>query len=202
MFKNILRPDSPLMITMTNLTDCIFLSLFWLLGCVPVVTVGASFAALYDASFHALRRGERDGWSRFLRSWKANWKSGIVPTLLFLGTVLLGGQGLIALWNAAVYGQISFAVFSGAAFLGILVVGIFSVVFAVLSRFENSTGALVKNSVFLAMANLPRTIALGMLHSISGVICMVYILPVFFLPSLAAFLGSLLIEPMFKPYLE
>ena len=49
MFRNLLRPDSPLMITMNQITDCIFLSLFWLVGCIPVVTAGASFAALYES---------------------------------------------------------------------------------------------------------------------------------------------------------
>ena len=38
MFRNLFRPDSGLMITMTQLTDSIFLSLFWILGCMPVVT--------------------------------------------------------------------------------------------------------------------------------------------------------------------
>ena len=40
MFRNLFKPDSPLMITMSRITDCIFLSLFWLLCCIPVVTVG------------------------------------------------------------------------------------------------------------------------------------------------------------------
>ena len=60
MFKNLLKPDSFLMVSMTWVTDCIFLSLFWLLGCFPVVTVGASFAALYDASYRSFRRGEKN----------------------------------------------------------------------------------------------------------------------------------------------
>ena len=35
MFRRLFDPQSGLMITMTQITDCIFLSLFWLLGCVP-----------------------------------------------------------------------------------------------------------------------------------------------------------------------
>ena len=55
MFRNFFRPDSALMITLSQITDCIFLSLFWIMGCVPVVTAGASFAALYDATYRGLR---------------------------------------------------------------------------------------------------------------------------------------------------
>ena len=58
MFRNLFRSDSPLMVTMTQITDCIFLSLFWLVGCLPVVTMGASFAALYDATYRFFRKGQ------------------------------------------------------------------------------------------------------------------------------------------------
>ena len=49
MFRNIFNPDSPLMITMSQITDCIFLSLLWLLCCFPVITLGASCAALLNS---------------------------------------------------------------------------------------------------------------------------------------------------------
>ena len=80
MFRNILNPDSSLMLTFAHITDCIFLSLFFLMGCVPVVTAGASFAALYDASFRAFRQQNRHSWSRFLQVYKDNWKQSILPT--------------------------------------------------------------------------------------------------------------------------
>ena len=120
MFRNLLRPDSPLMITMNNITDCIFLSLFWILGCFPVVTLGASFAALYDASYRGMRKGEKHSWQRFFHVFRTNWKAGILPTVavlaVFSGAVFL----LIKIWNAAVAQQISFMLFAAGAFLGML----------------------------------------------------------------------------------
>lgn len=89
MFRNLFRPDSGLMITMTQLTDSIFLSLFWILGCMPVVTIGASCAALYDAAFRGFRRGEKHCWQRFWLVFRENWKGGIVPTVLFLALLCL-----------------------------------------------------------------------------------------------------------------
>ena len=79
MFRRLFDPQSGLMITMTQITDCIFLSLFWMLCCFPVVTVGAAFAALYDASFRSMRQGEKNSWKRFLHVLRTNWKIGIVP---------------------------------------------------------------------------------------------------------------------------
>lgn len=202
MFRNLLKPDSPLMITMTQITDCIFLSLFWFVGCAPFVTMGASFAALYDATFRGFRQGDRHCWQRFWQVYKANWKASIAPSLVFSLGIFLLAKGLIRLWNGAVMGSLSWMVFSGGAFVGVLILGILSLMFPVLSRFENCFSGLVKNTFFLAMANLPRTLALGILNAATVLLCIRYIFPLFFLPSLTALIGSLLIEPMFKPYLR
>ena len=201
MFRKFLNPDNALMITMTQITDCIFLSIFWLLGCIPVVTVGTSFAALYDATFRGFRQGEKHSWGRFWQVYRENWKTGILPTVVFLAGTTLLIKALIALWNSAVAGALSWMVFSGGAFVGILLLGILSVLFPVLSRFENGLAALLKNTVFLALANLPRTLALGFLNAAAGLLCAFYVFPLFFLPSLAALIGSLFIEPMFKPFM-
>ena len=202
MFRNLFKPDSPLMITMSRITDYIFLSLFWLLCCIPVVSVGASTAALYDASYRAFRRNERNSWQRFFEVFRSNWKAGILPTLVFL----LAGWGIlkavIAVWNLAVAGTISWLLFSALAFVAVVLLGILSVLFPVLSRFENSFAGLLKNTVFLALANLPRTAILGAINAAAIFLCARIVVPLFFLPSLAAMLGSFLLEPMFKPYMN
>ena len=202
MARGIFHPDSALMITMTQITDCIFLSLFWLLGCIPVITIGASFAALYDSVYYGFRKGDKHCWQRFLHTYRGSWKAGIIPTAVFLGAGSLLGNTLIALWNSAVAGTLSWMVFSGAAFAGVLVLGILSLMFPVLSRFENSVAALLKNTVFLAMANLPRTLALGLLNAVTVLLCVTYVVPLFALPALSALIGTLFIEPMFRPYMS
>ena len=138
MFRNLLKPDSALMITMTRITDCIFLSLFWLLCCIPVVTVGASFAALYDASYRTFRKNERNSWQRFFGVFRENWKAGIVPSVVFLaaGWGLL--KGTIALWNLAVAGTMSWMLFAALAFVAVVLLGMLSILFPILSRFETS----------------------------------------------------------------
>ena len=201
MFRKFLNPDNALMITMTQITDCIFLSIFWLLGCVPVVTLGASFAALYDSTYRGFRKGDKHCWGRFLQVYRENWKTGILPTAVFLAAATLLTKLLVGLWNAAVAGSLPWMAFSGMAFVGVLVVGILSILFPMLSRFENSFPVLLKNTLFLGLANLPRTLALGLLNTVSALLCAVYVMPLFVLPSLAALIGSLFIEPMFKPFM-
>ena len=48
---------------------------------------------------------------------------------------------------------------------------------------------------------LPRTVALGMLNAVAILLCVRVVVPLFFLPALAALIGSLLLEPMFKPFM-
>ena len=201
MFRNLLKPDSGLMIALTQLTDAIFLSLFWILGCFPVVTLGASCAALYDAAFRGFRRGEKHSWQRFAHVFRENWKAGIVPTLVFLLLFFLLFKAMVGLWNAAALGKINWGLFAAGAFVGILALGILSLLFPLLSRFENTTAMQLKNTLVLGVANLPRTLGLGVIQGAAIILCARYIIPLFFLPALAALASSLLIEPIFKPFI-
>ena len=202
MFRNIFNPDSPLMITMAQITDCIFLSLLWILCCFPLITVGASSAALYDSVFRAFRQGEKNSWGRFFKVFKDNFKSGILPGLIFLLLFYLLVKLVVSVWNAAAVGTASFAVFAAVALVAVLALGLLSLIFPVLSRFENSLSGLVKNTVFLAMANLPRTLLLGILYALSILLCLRFVFPLFFLPALASLISTVLIEPMFRPFME
>ena len=201
MFRNLFNPESQLMITMSRITDFIFLSLFWLLCSFPVVTIGASFAALYDASYRTFRQGEKNSWQRFFSVFRSNWKAGIVPTILFLAAFAGLVKAVIGIWNLAVAGTISWMLFSAGAFLAVVLLGMLSVLFPVLSRFENSLGGLIKNTILLSLANLPRTVGLGMLNAVCLLLCARLIIPLFFLPAVAALISARFLEPMFQPYM-
>lgn len=201
MFRNLLKPDSGLMILLTQVTDSIFLSLFWLLGCFPVVTIGASCAALYDATFRGFRQGEKHSWQRFAHVFRENWKAGILLTLAFLVLFYLLGKGMILLWNAAALGKLSWGLFSAGALLGLLALGTLSLLFPLLSRFENTTAMQLKNTLLLGLANLPRTLGLGIVQGAAIYLCVRFVFPLFFLPALTALVDSFLVEPIFRPFL-
>ena len=124
-----------------------------------------------------------------------------MPTVVVIALFALLFSGLVRIWNAAVAQQISFGIFSAAALLGVVLLGMISLIFPVMSRFETGFGGLIKNSFLLGFVNMPRTMALGVLNAVTIFLCVLYIFPLFFLPALAALIGSLFIEPMFKPYM-
>lgn len=202
MFRKLFDPDNGLMITFTQITDCVFLSLFWLLGCFPLFTAGASCAALYDSVHHCFRKGGRKPWGRFFTTFSRDFKASLIPNVLFLAALWFGGKGMIGLWNSAVAGATGWGIFAGIAFLAVVVLGILSVLFPLLSRFDNPLPVLLKNTVLLALVNMPRTIALGLLNALTAWLCIRWIFPLFFLPALSSLISTLLLEPMFKPYMN
>ena len=201
MFQKLFDPDNGLMITMAQITDCIFLSMFWVLCSLPVLTVGAATAALYAATVHAYRKKDKHSWSTFFRVFREHLKPALCPTVVFLGAFSALAWGVIRIWNLAVWGEISWAVFCGGALLGAAALGVLSVMFPLLSRFETNFGTLMKNTVLLALANMPRTLALGMVNAIALFLCARFLVPLFLLPALAALIGTLFLEPMFRPYM-
>ena len=201
MFRNLLNPNNPLMVTFAQIGDCVFLSLFWVAGCFPIVTLGASTAALYDATYRSFRKGEKNSWQRFFYVFRNHLKAGILPSFVLMAAFTALTWLLIRQWNNAVAGNLSWSVFSAFAFLGMIAFGVLSVMMPLLSRFETNAATLLKNTVLLALAHLPRTIALGILNTVVLFLCAMYVFPLFFLPALAALIGSLFLEPMFKPYM-
>ena len=201
MFKNLFNPESALMTTMAQITDCIFLSLFWVITSFPLITIGPASAALYDAVYYGFRKGDKHPWSRFLQAFKSNLKPGILPGIIYLAIFCTGGWILIQIWNAAVWEKVSFAAFSAAAFVVLLLLGILSILFPMLSRFNNSLWGLLRNTLLIGIVNMPRTLGLGFVNGLSILLCVRFIFPLFFLPALAALISTLFIEPMFKPYM-
>lgn len=201
MFRNLLRPDNPLMITLNQITDVIFLSLFWLICCFPLVTAGASTAAMYDAVYHTFRKGEKHSWQRFVQSFRKNLKGSLLTSVILLAILLGMATGLIRVWNSAVYGNISWGLFAAAAFLAFVCVGILSILFPMHSRFDNLPAALWGNTIRLGLAKLPFSLGLAFVNTLSAFLCIRYLFPLFFLPGLACLIDTLFIEPMFKPFM-
>ena len=87
MFRSIFRPYGLVWTVLNTVTDVVGLTLCWLLCCLPVVTLFPATAALYDAVVHGIRYREEGPYKRFFRTFRAEWKSGILSTPLW-GAVL------------------------------------------------------------------------------------------------------------------
>ena len=70
--------------------NIILATLLWLVGCIPVVTIGTSTAALYYTVVKSVRKDVGYVHSEFWRGYKLTFKQGVAATvlLLVLGSVL------------------------------------------------------------------------------------------------------------------
>ena len=202
MFKSIFRADSWLWKPFGWLADILLLSILWLLCCLPVVTIGAATTALYDAVVHCFRRKESDYLARFFETFKAEWKHGILPTLLWgavLTALILGYRWFTGHFTG------DGAVMAAVALLVVLILpaGAFCWVFPTLSRFTLSFGRLNGNAIRLALGHLPSTVAMVLgTYACVWVTGRLLFLPLLVLPALLMLFWSLFIERVFKQYEE
>jgi uncharacterized membrane protein YesL len=72
--KNLFKVDGNLYNLLENFSDYVLLNIAFVLGCLPLVTIGASLTALYDIS-NKLHNGEKCSiFSEFFKSYKNNFK--------------------------------------------------------------------------------------------------------------------------------
>ncbi len=152
--RRIFDMDNPVMKALAVAADLIVLNLLTLLCCLPVVTAGAALTALYDRVIHLVRGEDSYLIKPFFRSFAGNFKKGtIFWLLLLLAAVILTFDYLAAL---AYIPGIRYGVLA----IAVLLVALAQYVFALLSRYENTLRATLKNAAILAVGYFPRTAAM------------------------------------------
>ena len=185
---------------LSQLSDLVILNLLTLLCCVPVVTAGASFAAMHYCLIRMHEGTDGSIPQLFFREFKGNFKKATCSWLLLLAIAL------VLFIDNRIMGSVTAKIgglWRGAFFAGIAVASAWALyVFPLHARFENSVTGTWKNAGILALAFLPRT--LGMLV-IEGVLLFLFtqvtsLLPLFFLLgfSLPGFLRGYLYLPVLK----
>ena len=199
MARRFFEPESLAWKPFGFLGELVMMSLLWGLCAIPLVTIGPASAALYDCTVHCLRRKEGDLFSRFFRTFRAELKTGVLSTLLWM--LLLGIPFALHL---RVVGSLGNGVFAAVEMLLLLLVfflaAILCWVFPTLSRFTFGFAALNRTAVRLALGNIFRSVALVLLNALSILLVLLFAAPVLFAPGLAALLSSFLIEPVFRKY--
>ena len=157
--KGILSYDSKLMVMLGHLADIMLLNLVFLLSCLPVVTIGAAFTAMYSASRASAE--DRPWFKANLRAFKSSFLRSTLAYLIML--IPIGG----AVWAAVVcwvnretlpnYMPAFICACIGAA----LLICMMQMCLLFYSRFEVGLGRLLKNGVFLVLGYLVRSVLIG-----------------------------------------
>lgn len=205
--KALFSPDSRFMRAMSRIGDLLLLNFFYLLTCVPVITIGAASTALYTVCFRFETEREAGVIRSYFQAFRDNWKQ---ATVLWLILLLCGGS---ACFNAYTFfcmtGIIRYA-FILFLILFALVLLSGSYIFPLLSRFDNHTLSTLKNALALSLGHLPRSILITALNIVPFVLLLtnlyIFLQAAFIWAALyfaaAAYLNSWLLRKVFSPYLE
>lgn len=175
--------------------DLIVVSVYWLVGCLPVITIGASFCALYAAVTKSVRY-DRDTISKqFWHSYKQNLRSSIPLTLIYGGAifVMLLNIGILHAKTDSLWG-LFFIVLYALVILFFVISACY--VFPALSKFDMPWGWFVKLSFYLTVRHLPISFLLLMMFGVSYLALLSQ--PALFLvvPGVVTWAASAMIEPL------
>ncbi len=179
--------------------DLCIVSAYWIVCCVPIITIGASSAALYSAVVRVVCDENGSLTKTFFSVFRETLRQGIVPSLVFaagcglfslyclLGAHSLSGDMFIAYWVVVVL-------------LGIVFTGTFVYIFPLLSRFRQKNAVLLRNAFLLAVGYPAKTFGLVCLAALAVLAVIHAPLLVLILPGAFALLASFVQEPIFEKH--
>ena len=144
-----LNLDSPLMRGVDIASELVFLNILWILTSLPVVTIGASTAAMYRVVLDMHLQTDGSNAKRYFRAWKENWKQATMlwlPTLAVLVLFFIVFQSFETL-----DGSLGLAVKLLLCFVTLVTLMINAYGYAYMCFFEDKLLTVVKNALGLAV---------------------------------------------------
>lgn len=161
--------DSKFSQIMLKLCYGCYLNLLWFVCSLPVFTIGASTAALYDVTLQIARKEDPPLTSRFFHAFRENFRQATTLwlILLMLG-ILLGADGYILyhLYKGTT-GIVSVICTLGLALIivaAIAYVIVLIYVFPLVASVKNTNWAMLKNSLLIGIHYLLCTILVFAIH--------------------------------------
>ncbi len=150
--------NSPLYQFLCRLWDIIQVNFFWLVGCIPIVTMGASTAAAFKVCLHLAEEQEGYIYKEYWAGFKENWKQGtaleaiifLCVYVIYLDLQLFDAVPGNPIWILVV------TIVSGCLFFFCLLYA-----FPLIARYENTILGTLKNSLRISRRFFGRTMAMA-----------------------------------------
>ena len=193
--------DNPIMSAISKIANCILLNMLFLICCVPVVTAGASFTAMYYTVEKNVKNNRGYVCSSFFTSFKDNFKKATPVWLLLLVLELIFLSDFFVINYVRQAGGMLGNIYP--LFLVIMfLIALYAVwFFANLARFDNSVKNLMKNSLVLMIRFPGATLMIAFALIFAGVITYLIPIVVILMPVIAVWLFSAPIERVFSKYI-
>lgn len=162
--KNIFNLESPLMQMLNRAGDMILLNVLFLICCIPVVTAGASIAALHKMMQELIYETDSGTFKGFFRAFKANFKQATIVWIVMLLVILsMGCDALLIITFFSGSESVKWMLIL-LAVLAVLVCCVAAYMIPLLVRYQNTLREHLTNAAVLAIIKLPRTIGLVLLN--------------------------------------
>lgn len=148
--------DSPLMRFLTKIADLMVLNILFCVTSIPLITIGASWTALYSVTLKMVRDEEGSVSRSYFRSFRQNFRQ---ATLLWLGVLVVLALLVldIRVLNGMAEGTAPGLLRVGVEILALLGIMVLQYLFPSLARFEASLADTLKNACMMVLAHLPKT---------------------------------------------
>lgn len=195
--------DNVVMRVLSKIFDIGWLSIVYVIFCLPVVTFGAATTSLYYVSAKVLRHDRSYVWTEFWRSFKQNF---VQSTIMWIITAVVYALLYfnISFVNSSESGTSGYLVGAYLAH-GLIVSCVISYAFCVLSRFDMKITKIFRFSLYLAFRHFVHTLILLVILFAAGAgiyvgfVAQVPIL-LMFVPGIASFLYTFPMEHLLKKY--
>lgn len=154
--SKLFRMDSPLMRFLTKIADLMVLNILFCVTSIPLITIGASWTALYSVTLKMVRDEEGSVSRSYFRSFRQNFRQ---ATLLWLGVLVVLALLVLDIraLNGMSEGTAPGLLRVGVEILALLGIMVLQYLFPSLARFEASLADTLKNACMMALAHLPKT---------------------------------------------
>lgn len=154
--SKLFRMDSPLMRFLTKIADLMVLNILFCITSIPLITIGASWTALYSVTLKMVRDEEGSVSRSYFRSFRQNFRQ---ATLLWLGVLVVLALLVLDIraLNGMAGGTAPGLLRVGVEILALLGIMVLQYLFPSLARFEASLADTLKNACMMALAHLPKT---------------------------------------------
>lgn len=184
----------------------IVLNLLFLIFSIPIITVGPALCGLYKA-FLKLIRDEGNPIRDFINGFKSDFKTSLFAWVI-IAVLCAGLWGNYVFLNAT--DNLNGTVFIIMAIIAFWIAALLIYTFPLIAQFENTLPKTLRNAVLLSITNFPKTVLFIILHGIFPALfffnsdAFIRLLPFFiaFGISLPAYLCAILLNKIFKPFME
>ena len=186
----------------SKMVDMVVITLMWILGCIPIITIFTSTSSLYHTTVKCIRYDRGKAYEEFIDAYKKNLRQGISLTILYgLIGMIIGWLDYKVFFLSQSRTSIVFILAVGMLMLTVLYLLNVLWIVPVFSRFSNTLGNILKLNYVISTRYLIRSIPM-MAVIVTAVIMMQASIPlVIIFPSLVMLINSYISEPGLHKYM-